>query len=58
MSTLQQKIAENFIARLAETKEIDAKKLAQIKALLSTGKKPKVEDFVKVFQAPAGGDIK
>lgn len=58
MATLQQKIAETFLAKLADAKEIDANKLAQIKALLAAEKKPKVEDFVKVFSLPAGGDVK
>ena len=58
MTTLQQKIAEAFLAKLAEAKEIDAAKLAQIKALLAADKKPKVDDFVKVFSLPAGGDVK
>lgn len=58
MTTLQLKIAETFLAKLAEAKEIDAAKLAQIKALLAADKKPKVDDFVKVFSLPAGGDVK
>ena len=58
MATLQQKIAETVLAKLAEAKEIDAAKLAQIKALLAANKKPKVDDFVKVFSLPARGDVK
>lgn len=58
MATLQQKIAETFLAKLADAKEIDADKLAKIKALLAAEKKPKVDDFVKVFSLPAGGDVK
>ena len=58
MATLQQKIAETFLAKLASAKEIDADKLANIRALLSAEKKPKVDDFVKVFSMPAGGDVK
>ena len=58
MATLQQKIAETFLAKLAEAKEIYAAKLAQIKALLAGVKKPKVDDFVKVFSLPARGDVK
>jgi len=45
MATLQQKIAEKFLAKLAESKDADTKKL-------------KADDFVKVFSAPAGGDVK
>jgi hypothetical protein len=58
MATLQQKIAETFLAKLAGAKEIDADKLAKIKALLVAEKKPKVDDFVKVFSLPTGGDVK
>ena len=58
MATLQQVIAERFLAKLAEAKEIDADKLAQLKALLAAEKKPKVDDFVKLFSMPAGGDVK
>ena len=58
MATLQQKIAETFLAKLADAAEIDANKLAQIKALLAAERKPKVDDFVKVFSLPAGGDVK
>lgn len=58
MPTLQQKIAETFLNKLAEAKEIDAQKLEQIRALLAAGKRPKPDDFVKVFSLPAGGDVK
>ncbi len=58
MATLQQKIADTFIARLADAKEIDADTLAQLKALLAIEKRPKVDDFVKVFSLAAGGDLK
>jgi hypothetical protein len=57
MPTLQQTIAQTFLAKLAEAKEIDANKLEQIKALLTSEKKPKVDDFVNVFSLPAGGDV-
>jgi len=58
MGTLQQKIAETFLAKLADAKEIGPDKLAQIKVLLAGEKKPKVDDFVNVFSLPAGGDVK
>lgn len=58
MGTLQQKIAETFLAKLADSKEIDVDKLTQIRVLLAAEKKPKVDDFVKVFSLPAGGDLK
>jgi len=58
MPTLQQQIVEKFLARLAETKDADAEKIARLRALLAVGKKVKAEDFVKVFSLPAGGDLK
>jgi hypothetical protein len=58
MATLQQQIAEKFLAKLAESKDLDADKINQIRILLATGKKPKPDDFVKIFTLPAGGDLK
>lgn len=58
MATLQQKIAEKFLAKLAESKDVDAGKIEQRKKLLADTKKLKADDFVKVFSAPAGGDVK
>jgi hypothetical protein len=58
MPTLQQQIVEKFLVRLAETKDVDAEKIARLRALLADGKKVKAEDFVKVFSLPAGGDLK
>jgi hypothetical protein len=58
MATLQQQIAEKFLAKLAESKDVDATKIGQLKALLADGKKLKAEDLVKVFSLPAGGDLK
>jgi hypothetical protein len=58
MATLQQKIAEKFLATLAEGKNIDAEKIEQLRKLLADGKKPKADDFVKSFVNPTGGDVK
>ena len=57
MATLQQTIAEKFLRTLAEGKDVDTAKIKQIRKLLADGKKPKAEDFVKIFAAPAGGDV-
>jgi hypothetical protein len=57
MSTLQKKIAEKFLATLAESKEVESEKIEKIRKLLEDGKKPKAEDFIKIFSAPAGGDV-
>jgi hypothetical protein len=59
MATLYQKIAERFLAKLGESKDFDGEKVDQLRKLLGAeDKKIKSEDFVKVFAAPAGGDIK
>jgi len=58
MATLQQQIAEKFLAKLAESKQVDADKIEQLRQLLADGKKVKADDFVKIFSLPAGGDVK
>ncbi len=59
MATLQQQIAEKFLVKLAQSKGVDAEKLDQLRTLLAdSGKKLKADDFVKIFSAPAGGDVK
>jgi hypothetical protein len=58
MATLQQTVAEKFLAKLSEDKSLDAAKIERLRALLAGGKKPKAEEFVKVFAEPPGGDVK
>jgi hypothetical protein len=58
MPTLQQTIAEKFFAKLSEGKAMDSEKIEQLRSLLAGSKKPKAEDFVKIFTLPAGGDVK
>ncbi len=58
MATLQQQIADKFLAKLAESKDVDAEKIDQLRTLLANGRKPKADDFVKIFSLPAGGDLK
>lgn len=58
MATLQQRIAEKFLAKLAESKKVDADKIDQLRAVLADSKKLKAEEFVRVFSLPAGGDLK
>jgi hypothetical protein len=57
MATLQQQIAEKFLAKLAEREDFDAEKVVQLRALLAEGKKPKADEVVHVFSLPAGGDL-
>lgn len=58
MVTLQQKIAEKFLAKLTESKTVDTEKIDQLRTLLADNKKVKAEDFLKIFSLPAGGDLK
>ncbi|MEW5980137.1 MAG: hypothetical protein AB1898_30450 [Acidobacteriota bacterium] len=58
MGTLQQQIAAKFLAKLAESKQVDADKIEQLRKLLTGSKKPKADDFVKIFTLPSGRDIK
>ena len=56
--TVHQQIASRFIERLAESKQFDRGKIKELRKLLLTDqKRPKAEDFVKVFLLPAGGDV-
>jgi hypothetical protein len=58
MATLQQQIAEKFLAKLAESNKVDAEKIDQLRSLLADSKKVKADEFVKIFSLPAGGDLK
>ena len=58
MATLQQKIADKFLATLTEGQTVDAERIEQIRKLLAPSKKPKAEDFIKIFSEPSGGDVK
>ena len=58
MVTLQQQIAEKFLAKLTESTDVDPGIIEQLRRLLADSKKPKAEEFVKIFSLPAGGDLK
>jgi hypothetical protein len=58
MPTLQQQIAEKFLAKLAKSKDVGAEKIDLLRTLLASSKKPKADDFVKIFSLPSGGDLK
>lgn len=58
MATLQQDIATKFISALEEGKEVDSDKIKEIRKLLSDERKIKADDFVKIFSAPVGGEVK
>jgi hypothetical protein len=57
MPTLSQQIADKFLSKLAESDEVDAAKIEQLRAVLYDNKRAKAEDFVKIFTTPAGGDL-
>ncbi len=57
MSPLQKTIADKFLAKLAEDEEFNSKKIEQITDLLAADKKPKADDFAKVFASDDAGDI-
>jgi len=58
MPTLQQQIDDKFLAELAKSTEVSAEKIERLRSVLSAAKKPKADDFVKVFTEPDHGDIK
>lgn len=58
MATLKQKIGEKFFATLAADKALDAEKIEQLRKLLVDGRKPKADEFVKIFTAAGEGDVK
>ena len=47
MPTLQQQIANKFIAKLGASKVMDAEKIEKLRTLLAGGKKLKADDLVK-----------
>ncbi|WP_242392227.1 hypothetical protein [Anaeromyxobacter oryzisoli] len=58
MATLQQQIADAFLTRLAQTKEFDPTLIEELRRVLSSGRKLKADDFIKIFSTPAGGDLR
>lgn len=58
MSTLQDSIAEKFLQSLGDSKRVEPHVVEQLRALLVAGGKPKADDFVKIFTAPAEGEVK
>jgi hypothetical protein len=58
MATLQRLIADKFLAKLAEGKDVDAEKIERLRELLADGKKVKTDDLLRAFSAPDGGDLK
>ena len=57
MPTLQQQIADKFLAALAKDKDFDAAKIESLRRLFAEGKKTKAEDLVAIFSVPAGEGV-
>ena len=57
MPTLQQGIIEKFLDELSKRKDFPTEKVAELRALFASGKKPKVDDFAAIFSKPTGGDF-
>ena len=58
MATIQQQIAEKFLAKLTESKNVDPEKIEQLRTLLADSKKPKAEEFVRIFSCQTSDDFK
>lgn len=56
--TIQQKIIELFLAKLAESDDVDAMKIKQLKDLFADKQRPKPDDLVKIFSLLPGGNLK
>jgi len=58
MATLQQEIAEKFLAELSESKNVDPETVDRLRRLFAEHKKVKADDLVTIFALPPGGDLK
>jgi predicted transcriptional regulator len=58
MTSFQQQIVARFLAKLAESTDMDAEKIEQLKNLLAETKKVKPDDLIKIFSLPVGEPIK
>ena len=58
MPTLQKQIADRFLEELKHAEGVDPAQLDELKTLFSSNKKIKVEDLIRIFRLPAGGDLK
>ena len=58
MAKLEDEIAKTFLEKLKESPDVTPKIIDGLRDLLSGKKKLKVDDLVKVFAPPQGGDVK
>jgi hypothetical protein len=56
--TIQQQIVEKFLTKLSESEKADPGKIEKLRAALAATKKPRADDFVKIFTESEGGDLK
>lgn len=57
MAKLQSEIANTFLEMLKKSPAVTLEMVTALRELLSATKKLKVDDLVKVFSPPAGGDV-
>ena len=57
MITIQQKIAEKFLAELADQKSVTPEQIKRLRLLLASGKKIKPDEFAKAFSEPPGENV-
>jgi hypothetical protein len=57
MATLQKIIADKFLCKLSESKSVSGAQIDKLRGLLAEDKKPKPEDFAKIFSLTSG-DVK
>ena len=58
MVTLDKQIADIFLTKLAQSKDVDAAVIEQLRILFAAGKKLRADDIVRIFSTPVGGDLK
>jgi hypothetical protein len=58
MANLQQRITDKFLQSLEEGKELDASAIKELRELFTSGNRPKADDLVKIFTAPADQEVK
>ena len=55
--TLQQQISSKFLEKMAESDHVNTLQIQRLRKLLTDSKRPKADDFVKIFSDTANGDI-
>jgi hypothetical protein len=58
MAKLQSEIADTFLEKLKESPDVTPEMVVALRELLSSTKKLKADELVKVFSPPADGDVK